>query len=496
MKTHTPNQTDVDSLFVPFALVYLVIPNLIFLATWVRPWIGMSAAIVVIICLAISLRNNQAAELRLGLGRMNLTFVLLLAFGITLLAGVGGFLPQTDDYIKHNLLFHDLVQKSWPVKYDAGAANGYLCYGLGYYLVPALGGRVLGETLVPLITFLWTWAGVTLVFYWLATFDKSPKRTLIVFLLFSATETIWHLFRHVIQVTSLIGINDLTARLFHLGLYVDYQNQFIGLQFRPQHTLVGWIGTALLYEIIWVKKNPHSAIFVWSMCLLWSPITSIGLLLIPLAAVKRVRFRDYFEPVNLIGGGILLALMGIYFAGHVALADNGPIWKFSSSGDWLVFYPLFLVCLLSPILLIYLVDRKYNLLGELRPLFLVSAIFLLLQPLYKFGFFNDFRLETSPVVFMSAALAVCRCLRKDILDLKHPLIVLLIGSQIFGAAYPIGHSLWLNAKHGRNIYSFAHIQQNQGFNNLNDLKASGFDFDVASQYIGQRCSPAARWLLR
>jgi len=493
METAKASQTKVNNRFFPLALVYLAIPNLIFLAAWVRPWIGIPAAITVVICSVFLMWQNRPGEPCPGLGRINLGFVLALAFYWTLLGGAGGFVPQETDYIKHNLVFHDLIHFAWPVNYTLPDGNkSYLCYGLGYYLVPALGGRILGDAAMPALTFLWTYAGVALFFYWVATFTRTPKTSLLIFLLFAATNLGLLALKHS-GVFGLMDTAHVSATLWHLGLYHSYYDFFTKIQFQPQHGLVAWLGLALFYEMLWIKKDPRGAVFVWSACLLWSPMTCLGLLLVPLAALRRVPWRAYFSPVNLVGGGILLAVMGIYFQGHVALIDRGLVWNLSSGGEWLVFYPLFVAFELSPVLLLFLIDQRYRVLGEFRPLFLLATGWLLLLPLWKIGYCGDLRLQAGTPALILAALGAIRCLQSELFSLKRPLFILFLGCLLVGAVYPIGRPWW-NLITNRKDYSYAGTVQTLGVRTLAEYQDPGCNF--AALYLGRSDSAAACRLLR
>ena len=140
----------------------------------------------------------------------------------------------------------------------------------------------------------------------------------------------------------------------------------------------------------WAHRQPRGVMFVWSLWLLWSPLTCLGLLLVPLAALVRVCWQNYFEPINLLGGCVVLMVMGIYFQGHAVLPDQGFIGKFSEGLGWVVRYGLFLVLHLTPLLFLWLIERKGKILGEWRPLLLVATVILVLLPLFKIGFSHVF----------------------------------------------------------------------------------------------------------
>jgi hypothetical protein len=195
-----------------------------------------------------------------------------------------------------------------------------------------------------------------------------------------------------------------------------------------------------------------------------------------------------------IGGGILLVILAVYFQGHVPLTEKGPIWKFSTGGNWLLLYPLFLLMQLTPMFFIYLADRKYNLLGDLRPLFLGSFVVLLLLPLYKIGYYGDLRLQAQTPALLFCGLAASRVFQSTAFSLKRPVFVLLVFSQILGAVYPAGR-FWQEALGPKGEdYSYADIRKRWGYQNLSDFKRFGYDY--AAQYLGRTNSIAARWLLR
>jgi len=494
LKSNQPEASVRRDPFAALAVAYLVLPSLIFLLTWVRPWIGIPAASVVVLTFMLFLRQGQAGEPRLRLSTGNWIYVLALAFLWALLAGIGGFTPQASDYEKHNLAFHDLIQQSWPVYYVGGAQTSYLCYGVGYYLTPAFVARAIGATSLPALTFLWGFMGVALFFYWVATFSRSPQKTLAIVLLFATTETLWHVFLHLLHTPPFADAGKpITDSLVRLGVGSDYSDTWMSLQYRPQHVISAWLGAALFYDMFWVRRNPRGAGFVWAACWLWSPLMCLGLLLVPLAALKHWRWREALEPVN-FGGGILLAVLAVYFQGHVPLTEHGPIWKFSSGLNWLVLYPIFLLLQLSPVFFIYQADRKYHLLGELRPLFLGSFLVLLLLPLYKIGYYGDLRLQAATPALLFVGLAASRVFQSPGFSLKRPVFILLIASQMVGAAYPFA-KWWRDNLGGERVdYSYAATNQRYGYQNLSDFKRYGYDY--AAQYLGRTNSLAAQWLLR
>lgn len=478
--------------FLALAVAYLAVPVLIFLLGWVRPAIGIPAALVVASVAGALVWPKKNSAPRPALSQNHLLLILTLAFAWPLLAGVGGVLPQSSDYLKHNLLLHDLTSTAWPVIYPHVGGNTYLCYALGYYLVPALGGKLLGAAALPALTFLWTFAGLALFFYWLATLTASPGKMLATFLLFAPIGIFWTLFK-AHGLPGLVRAEGLEPKLLYDGLLFGYNDSYTRFFYQPQHALAGWLGTAVLFERLWTQKNPRGAVFAWALCVLWSPLTSLGLLLVPLAALGRVRWQNYFEPLNLLGGGVLLGGLGIYFQGHLALPDKGFIGNFSTGAEWVLFYFLFLALTLAPLLCLWLVERKEKILGEWRPLFFCAAGVLVVLPLYKFGIAGDLRQQTGAPAFLLLALVTARILQSEKFSLDRPLRLLLAAALLLGAVYPVVRPA-KNLLAGAPDYAYANVVQALGWRSLPDMTDPRFD--LAAQYQGRGDSPAVRWLLR
>ncbi len=493
MQTDSPTALKRD-IFLTLGVAYFALPNLIFLLGWVRPIIGIPTALIV----AWSVASFGWQKKMLARSTFTLTSILLIlsvAFLWTLLAGVGGVLPQGSDYVKHNLLWHDLTGSSWPVKYPHADGGTYLCYALGYYLVPALGGCWLGADAVPAISFIWTAAGLVLFFWWVATLTNSPWKTMAAILLFAPTCIFWTLLKSH-GIPGIITGAELEPKLLYGGLLFNGFDSFTRFNYAPQHALTGWLGAALLYERLWVQKNPRGVVLLWAACVFWSPLSSLGLLLVPLAAWPRVRWQKYLEPVNLIAGGVLLGILGVYFQGHLPLPDKGFIGAFLPGTEWIFYYSLFVWLQFTPLLLLWLVERKVKILDEWRPLFFGSSVVLLLLPLYKFGIYGDLRVQASAPAMLFLALAADRMIQSEKISLKNPLCLLLTSGLLAGAIFPVVHPL-KNLLSDSVDYSYTNISQSIGWHNVSEITDTGkYHYDLASQYQGRDDSFAVRWMLR
>jgi hypothetical protein len=215
-------------------------------------------------------------------------------------------------------------------------------------------------------------------------------------------------------------------------------------------------------------------------------------LLVPLAAWRRVDWKKYIEPVNFLAFPLLVVL-GVYFQGHLPLPDKGFIGAFLPGMEWVLYYTIFILLLFTPMFFLCLVEQKEKILGELRPLFFGSIVILLLLPLWKFGIAADLRQQAGGPALLFLALAAAGILRSDKFTLKKPLCLLLAGSLLIGALFPVVRPLQ-NLTANSIVYSYENIVQVIGWHTLPDMTDPRFD--IAAQYQGRNDSLAVRRLLK
>jgi hypothetical protein len=105
-------------------LPILALPLVIFSLTFVNPFVGLPACIVLLAGLGLGVR--QFAEI--GSGDLNLK-TLSICFGIALagclLGGQGRLFYATDDWIIRNAVLLDMVSTAWPPAYDWNGGRRY-----------------------------------------------------------------------------------------------------------------------------------------------------------------------------------------------------------------------------------------------------------------------------------------------------------------------------------------------------------------------------------
>ena len=144
----------------PVSLFYLAVPAIIFLAGWLRWYLALPCIGLVTFPLFRSVQNteqvlgNQGARPDDPALKLRHVVLLLLASLLLLsMSGVGGFGYQDTDWLKHNAILKDLVERPWPVVYELEGRDVPLVYYVAFYLPAALVGKLSGWLLANLTLF-------------------------------------------------------------------------------------------------------------------------------------------------------------------------------------------------------------------------------------------------------------------------------------------------------------------------------------------------------
>lgn len=144
-------------------LGYLVLPICIFFLTWLRWYIGIPAAVILLVGGITLFEQSYAANKDIiAIPKKHLIAIAAFLAIWVWTTGVGNFFVSAYDHPWRTAIFRDLINYKWPVIYpESGHA---MVYYLCYWMVPALAGKVLGWTAGNLVLLLWTYAGVILTF--------------------------------------------------------------------------------------------------------------------------------------------------------------------------------------------------------------------------------------------------------------------------------------------------------------------------------------------
>lgn len=497
-----------DTLFIATA-VYLLAPTVIFAMGWLRlPAAVLVAAVVTasIVDLSRRARTEQPAlPARVRVGVWSLAAFWAYA------AGIGGLTAQTADYLKHNLVFHDLIMRSWPVVYGAAEQSGsILCYYVAYYLPAALVGRLLGLPAAAPASFVWGGVGIGLAFAWVCRLTRPHGPAVLVG------------FTLIDGFCWLPGLNVLAHKLgvlpgaanaewWHTDNFAEslfsfagpqtrlvFQNEVAALSWAPQHTLGAWLAAACVLSVLLERRSPRSIVLIQAAVVLWSPFVAVGLLPFTLAACLREPRSSLTWP-GLAGGAVVAAPLVLYFLAHAPQQFFGMlVATFTGVGDWLR-YALFLVLAVGILwAAAWRVQRRFAVMSTTRwRLLCLAGLTLCATTLVYLGKHNDWAMRASmPSLFVLHLLlaAAAADLWRSAAPLRHRLafvLLLLLSAERSLKTYALAPLGKLGAGDLRTTIATATLR-------AASLAAlpSTVSFEYANQYQGSRQSFFGRHLMR
>lgn len=274
----TRKQTDIaftvsGRLAASCAVAYMALPTILFLLGWVRPLFSVPAAAAVAAAAVLLGATIPAPTLHFTRRQMAIYLCVLALSLLWLLAGgMTGITSQHADFVVRNPIYETLIRCDWPLV-DAGGRP--FIYYLAFWLPPALACKCFSCSDIFIINYVLTaWTGLGLALTLTVLWSKFRTATLLFLLL-------------LIFQGPLDGIVRWGLHLFHLQgplaheLYLTVLAFFGGVPPTMQlhntfhHTTLLWLflSMAAAWDI-----PPKNQLFLASLCLLASPIGSLGLL--------------------------------------------------------------------------------------------------------------------------------------------------------------------------------------------------------------------------
>ena len=414
---------------IPASLFYLALPYAIFFVGWLKWYVTLLCLALVALPLVTRMREidqivgterSQSHASVLSLHHLILVLVASLLFlGVS---GVGGYGHQDTDWLKHNAILKDLIERPWPVRYRLGGQGVPLVYYIAYYLPAAALGKLGGWSLANQVLFAWSWIGLILAMLWFLILNRHAASSLVwLFVAFSGLDVIGE-FAVTPAVVALRPEASPFLNWDHIEPWAigwQYSSNATLLFWVPNQALAGWIASGvLMYTILHSPRRKYS-LFYWGLTALWSPFVTIGLLPYLLAefllenGTLLKRLRRYISLPNLCGL-LLLLVIGLFYStklyemSPLLTADIPHGFSLSFAADAqakAIGGALILVfCLLEFGLygiLIYGTRRDWD--AKAKALFVTTLVCLALIPLYRYGATNDFAMRASiPALFVLA----------------------------------------------------------------------------------------------
>lgn len=376
----------------------------VFFAGWLKPLWAAGACAVLGIGLFFGLRSwRRGMEDTVYMQKGTLCMGALLVLFLCWHTGIGAFTGQAGDWVKHNAVMHDLVEKEWPVIYRTGYGESMLSYYTGFYLLPAIAGKIFGSfRAAELAQYGLTAAGLFLL--WILVIRAGEvkggeNQLLCLGLLFVFSSGLLPLGQAV--------CGSLYPENFPFGSHewmnpetvrIQYTSNWSLLKWVPGQAVVPWQATALLL------LRPHKTqnyVLVGLPVLLYSGFAMVGLAAMMLAVYlydivcegwKQAKKAFSASNILLVAAGCILVL---YFWGNISGAKPEYLgFHWLDYGKKPEFYFIFCFFMFGFYTLLLFKENRRN------PLYWITVAALFLYPRFSMGLYNDFTMRASiPALF-------------------------------------------------------------------------------------------------
>ena len=388
---------------------YLLIPNLLFLLTWLNPiWASISviASVVSFYQYWKYTQKNEENDAALRTEKINLNSLIYLII-FTLILGVffslGNFgLGQSYDYFKHNTIVKELIEKPFPVVYENETRYGILNepailgYYIAYYLPTAIICKFIGIAYSNILLFIWGGIGIFISFCWLYFLSPKNLNIVLVIVLFLLGATLFkpYLYAHYL-LKNIVSLPMIQYFIWPSGISFN----LINIHYSPQHYIVSTVGVFFVYYETFIRKDNRFVLFFVALLLMWSFLGAFSVGIIAGFLVIYRRFSNFFTFANIIGGGIVAFIMAAYFLAH--FQDNrysGFIWTFADISGYLYQKPFISILALVGycafevgvyLFFMYRVFASKSVDKDKLTLVFFCAAYFIISPLFRLGFNND-----------------------------------------------------------------------------------------------------------
>lgn len=386
--------SDIDGL-TAWALAYLAVPNLIFLFGWFRLPVALLLCAAMIYFLAGAFWSKQVVW-RSGHTRSALLMIFATSCAWSAFGGGSHFMYANTDWEIRDAVLGDLVNLEWPVRYaSADGVPLILRSAIGFFLPPALLGKIVGLAYAALAVYVWTAVGV-LIFLLILPLPRTAGWPLALSLFLAIFFSGMDFLGQVIS-TGLLPIFPLRLEWWVPLSYPSLTGQLL---WAPNHCLPIWIATVLSFRHRGSRAILPVTIAALPLTLVWTPFAAIGL--IPFAAlwvVNGIRNSGWHAVPwrTLIAAAAFSLPIGLFLLidiGHIESGGATAAGSTTVNAAWqhvsLSAYVLFVSC---EFLFLALVLAPH--VRTARAEFWVAILVLLALPLIRFGPSNDFGLRLS-----------------------------------------------------------------------------------------------------
>ncbi len=311
-----------DNLLI-LAYAYVLLPLIIFLLGWTKFFvIGVPVSVAIIICY-INLINTTKGYSKPNYPGGIVKKILFMIIALAIISvwiyssGVGGYSFQNIDHDWRNEIFKILVDYKWPATKDIIGGQRGLSYYIGFWMIPALIGKIYGISAGFFAQYIWAIIGIVLTYLFICRrIEKIAIWPLLIFILFSGLDIVgW--------VLSGNGV-------FSLGISIDGWKG--GYQYSSVTTQLFWVFNQAIYAwvitMIVLEEQNRRMLLLFAAGLFSATLPMLGLFPIILTRVlintkeNKTRkntsfFKELFESAityeNIVGIICFAIVMSLFF---------------------------------------------------------------------------------------------------------------------------------------------------------------------------------------
>ena len=371
------------SIIMILGYLYLILPYMIFLITWVKYFISIPSLILVIIATYFTIKDTKKhynISYNFNLFSLILLFIVITIWVIIL--GVGNIcLPSGDTLVGRYAVFKDLIEFPFPIIYPE---NGYgFVYYFAHWIIPAIFGKIFNYNVANIILILWTSLPLFLTLILLSIYLNKIKTKQIfiiflIFILFVPPSLIFH-----------------KEGNFGKGLLTVFATSYINI-----FNLFNQSPAIYLMSVLFLlQKNSFNFTFLGLSIMLYSPYATLGIIpfmiakaIIEISADKN-ELKNIFSVSNILSSISIFPILLLYFSSTATKSDG---LRFVLT-DYPVLYLIELFMIKFGIIFILLF--KYN---KKNYLFYVSLFTLIAVSLIQYaGDHNFHRTNITALFFLS-----------------------------------------------------------------------------------------------
>ena len=410
------------------SIIYISLPLLTFLATWLKPYIAIISFILFMYAIYRGYFKDKEFNCK---SLLNSRKVFIIAFIISLLwcyfSGMGGFWYQSNDYHWRNAIFRDLINYNWPVYYKT--INVAMVYYIGFWLPAALIVKII-SFFQPLSKYLSFFIGNELLFIYGTVglflvftnilFALKVKRyskvllAILIFVLFSGLDIVG-------AVTPVFYDTTVVFKKLHLEWWSyigQYSSNTTVLFWVFNQGIPAWIITLMFYNN---RKKIENYGILALLCFFCAPLPFIGLSVLLISYFIKNLFVEYrknkifnylkktFSAQNIVTVIFITPIIFLYFISNITAAatisgasvHHQVFWKFWAIACMFIYF-IFLEALVY-LLPLYKQYKK-------TIMYYVVFVFLVLCPILMSGKKVDFCMRTPIPIFVILSLFVMRFL--------------------------------------------------------------------------------------